>query len=273
MVLRRDHPGLSGSFDRMLRRDELVAVLPGAYVRPGLEQRWDVRVAALARRHPDAVLVCGSAAHATYWPGLPVRLVECAVPRPCAPAPGYRFTERRVPPELVAEVDGLRVSVPALTAIELCTTAGGEAIDRALRTRTATLQGMWEALALTTKRPGNADRRSLLLDSRDEPWSEAERLCHRLLREAGIDRWKANRPVTADGRLFYLDIVFREAMLVLEIDGRLHELDEDVFENDRHRQNALVLDGWHVLRFTWRMLVDQPDLVIASVRSALARFR
>ena len=135
---------------------------------------------------------------------------------------------------------------------------------------------MWEALALTGG-PPRATRtgETLLLDSRDEPWSEAERLCHRLLREADVTRWKANRPVTGQTvassprrRLH------REAMLVLEIDGRLHELDrEDIFENDRYRQNALVLNGWHVLRFTWRMLVDQPDLVIASVRSALERFR
>lgn len=60
---------------------------------------------------------------------------------------------------------------------------------------------------------------------------------------------------------------------MLEIDGRLHEDDDDVFENDRHRQNALVLDGWMVLRFTWHMLTEQPELVLASVLTALGRLR
>lgn len=60
---------------------------------------------------------------------------------------------------------------------------------------------------------------------------------------------------------------------MIEIDGRLHERDAEVFENDRHRQNLLVVDGWTVLRFTWRMLVDTPGDVIALVRAALGRAR
>jgi len=39
---------------------------------------------------------------------------------------------------------------------------------------------------------------------------------------------------------------------------------------DRYRQNALVLAGWRVLRFTYRMLVDEPDYVIATILAALA---
>jgi very-short-patch-repair endonuclease len=43
-----------------------------------------------------------------------------------------------------------------------------------------------------------------------------------------------------------------------------------VFESDRRRQNALVLEGWLVLRFTWRMLTEQPDLVVRSIQEALS---
>ncbi|HEX2308075.1 MAG TPA: hypothetical protein VHI14_07145 [Jatrophihabitantaceae bacterium] len=35
------------------------------------------------------------------------------------------------------------------------------------------------------------------------------------------------------------------------------------FESDRLRQNELVAAGWRVLRFTWRMLYDDPDRVLA----------
>ena len=56
------------------------------------------------------------------------------------------------------------------------------------------------AMELTAARAGNQTRRQLLLDSRDEPWSEAERLFHRLLREAGITGWKANQPVVLKDR-------------------------------------------------------------------------
>lgn len=60
---------------------------------------------------------------------------------------------------------------------------------------------------------------------------------------------------------------------MVEIDGRLHEDDPEVFENDRHRQNALVLHGWTVLRFTWRMLEDDPAAFVAAVREAMEAAR
>jgi hypothetical protein len=34
-----------------------------------------------------------------------------------------------------------------------------------------------------------------------------------------------------------------------------------------------VLDGWLILRFTWRQLCRQPELVAAHVRAALATSR
>ena len=59
---------------------------------------------------------------------------------------------------------------------------------------------------------------------------------------------------------YYLDIAFRRERVASEIDGRLHETDVDLFESDRIRQNALMLRGWLVLRFTWHML-DQRSRV------------
>ena len=67
-----------------------------------------------------------------------------------------------------------------------------------------------------------------------------------------------------------MDVAFKHEMVALEVDGRLHETNEDLFESDRWRQNFLVLEGWQVLRFTWRMLVDDPQSVIENVLAALA---
>ena len=185
--------------------------------------------------------------------------------------PGFRQSRWSVPPELVEECGRLRLTAPALTALDLCTEVGGEAIDQALRTRTATLAGMHHALELTPGRRGNQDRRALLLDSRDEPWSEAERLCHRLLRGAGLTGWRSNLPVLVGDARYYLDVAFPQLRLAIEIDGRLHQQDPELFESDRRRQNALVLDGWIVLRFTWRMLTDCPEAVIAAIRDAVGQ--
>jgi very-short-patch-repair endonuclease len=76
--------------------------------------------------------------------------------------------------------------------------------------------------------------------------------------------------VFLEGRLYYIDIAFPHVKLAIEIDGRLHEEDHDLFESDRWRQNALVADGWRVLRFTWEMLRDHPDTVVAAIRQAIA---
>jgi very-short-patch-repair endonuclease len=42
-----------------------------------------------------------------------------------------------------------------------------------------------------------------------------------------------------------------------------------LFRRDRQRQNAVVLAGWTVLRFTWHDLTQRPNEVIAEIRLAL----
>ena len=75
--------------------------------------------------------------------------------------------------------------------------------------------------------------------------------------------------MTVDGSTYYLDVLFRGIRLLIEIDGREHHTGKEVFETDRWRQNLLLLDGWFVLRFTWAMLEERPDEVVAMVRAAL----
>jgi Protein of unknown function (DUF559) len=157
-----------------------------------------------------------------------------------------RFSRRQLPAELVVRRAGLRFTSPALTALDLCDSLGGDAIDEALRARATTLRHLHRALDLTRARIGNPERRRLLIDSKDEPWSAPERKFHRLLRAAGITAWKANRPLVIGGSLFFIDVAFRHVKLAIEIDGRLYHNDSEVFETDRWRQNLLILDGWCV---------------------------
>jgi very-short-patch-repair endonuclease len=266
----RDHPALRGAIQWRVRTGELRPVLPGVYAAAAVAGTTATRIAALGRWDPDAVLTHEAAAAVTFWPRLPVPTVRCAVRHFHPPQSGIAFTRRGIPPELVWMRPGLRLTSPALTALDLCELVGGGAIDQALRTRSTTVALMREALALTPGRNGNRIRRQLLLDSRDEPWSEAERLCHRLLRAAGITGWRANQPLRLDGAVIYPDVLFRRLRLVVEIDGREFHSDPEVFESDRHRQNLLVLHGWRVLRVTWRMIQQDPDQVVAMVREAMA---
>ncbi len=132
-------------------------------------------------------------------------------------------------------------------------------------------QQLHEAIDLTPGRRGNGDRRILLLDSRDEPWSEPERDAHRLLREVGITGWKANHPLEMLSHVYYLDIAFPDHHLAIEIDGREFHDTPEAFESDRWRQNDIVLAGWRVLRFTASMVRDHPQIVLRQIERALAQ--
>ena len=270
LIARRHHPELSGAVDWALRNRELTSVLPGVYAVTALAAAPQTRMRAVCMRYPDAVLLRGAAARASYWQQAPLTAIDVANPQKVAPQRGFRFTRRCIPPELVDEYDGLRFTIPALTAIDMATFSCTDAIDHALRTRAASLPLMYEALARTANRIGNPERMRLLLDSRDLPWSAAERLAHQILRRAGIRGWRTNLKILLGGRLYFIDIVFPLVKLAIEIDGRQHEDDEDLFESDRWRQNALVGDGWRVLRFTWDMLQNHPELFVATVRAAIA---
>jgi hypothetical protein len=151
---------------------------------------------------PDAILVGAAAAWVSFWPEIRVSHVTCSLKHQRRPQHGYEFTRRQIPAELVVSRYGLRYTCPSLTALDLCEVMGGNAIHQALRTRAATLGQLHRALELTGGREGNRTKRRLLLDSRAEPWSEAERFFHRLLREADITGWKANRPVVLDDSTF-----------------------------------------------------------------------
>jgi len=247
----------------------MVRVLPGTYVPAGLTGDLSTRLRAIGRWNPRAVVLAGAAARVLFWPELHVEEIDVGWPRAAPDALGYRFHRRSIDPDHVVFVGGTRVASPALAAIDLVADLGGGAIDACLRSRAARLSELWGALKAHPGRPGNALVARLLNDSRDEPWSEAERLAHRLLRRHRITGWTANLAIRAGGRRYFGDVVFRAQRLVVEIDGRLHEDDPDVFEHDRSRQNALTLAGWKVLRFTYRMLVEMPEYVIATIRAAL----
>lgn len=269
VVVRRDHPKLIGAIDWLIRNGGLSPVLPGVYAEPRTCDSIRTRIRAVMHWDPDAVLVGTAAAWVSFWPEIRVSTIACSLKHQRRPQLGYDFTRRQIPAELIINRAGLRYTAAALTALDLCGAMGGDAIDQALRSRATTLAQLHQVMELTAGRVGNRTKRQLLLDSREEPWSEAERYFHGLLRDAGITGWKANRSIVLDGSTFYVDVVFRKLKLAIEIDGRLFHTEAEVFETDRWRQNLLILDGWCVLRFTWTMIKERPEEVIAMVREAI----
>ena len=271
VILAREHPRLENALVRAASAGRLVRPLPGVFADPGNAGDLVTKMAAVSRWDPNAVIRGRAAAAVSYWPEIKVSTVEVASPIRHVPQPGFAFQHRRIPPELIQRRAPLSFTLPPLTAIDLATFDDTDSIDIALRRKAVDLESLRHALEQTSKRRGNTERWRVLLDSRAEPWSRAERLAHRLYRRAGITGWVGNLKVTVpDWATYSLDIAFQRQRLACEIDGRETHDNDDAFETDRERQNALIMAGWTVLRFTWKMLTADPDYVVWATRAALA---
>ncbi|HET9871949.1 MAG TPA: DUF559 domain-containing protein [Propionibacteriaceae bacterium] len=273
-IARRDHRDIAGSLDRQLRAGALVAILPGVYCAADAAQQPSTRLrASCLWAGPDAVLTGLAAARATFWPDCRLDSITVALPTSSKESRGTFLVERRrIPPGLVRRSHQLAVTAPSLTAVDMAVLpTGGDVIDRVLRSRMASLGELWEVHRQMSQRAGNRMRAELLRDSRDEPWSEAERLQHRLLRAARITGWRTNVWVRAGQHGYFVDVLFARHRLVLEVDGFETHGTREAFEADRFRRNELVLAGFVVLNFTWRQLVDESDWVLGCIRQALRR--
>lgn len=219
-----------------------------------------VRMAALQLRDPDTVFTGLGAIKLLLEPDLKPPVLT-ATGRLTTPVAGFKLSQRIIQPEWIESSQGLRCTSLALTAVDLIPTHGGDYVDRVLRAAgrngREALDLMWQAFTDHPNRPGNDLRRSVLEASRGLPWSAAERLAHAALRDAGIVGWRSNYAVTVGSNTYFIDVAFPAVRLAVEIDGREFHSDRVQFEQDRHRQNALVSAGWTVLRFTWDMLHDR----------------
>lgn len=178
------------------------------------------------------------------------------------PVPPFHFPARTIPADLITQVDGIRLTPPALTALDLCTgPLGPAATDRALQVRAVTVPDLLTALELTPHRRVNDLRCALLREVRSEGCSPVERRGHRALRAAGITDWVANRRYRVFGEDVRPDIRFRRVKLIIEFDGFGYHSSRAAFDHDRKRGNLLPLAGFTVLRYTDVTLDDEVEFL------------
>ena len=70
---------------------------------------------------------------------------------------------------------------------------------------------------------------------------------------------------------YEVDFLWPEQRVVVELDGWEGHGHRLAFERDRARDAALQAAGYLVLRFTWRQLRDEPQLVARRIAEALGR--
>jgi hypothetical protein len=177
---------------------------------------------------------------------------------------------------------GIDVTTPERTVCDLGRVLGDGAlltvVDDQLRRHQATLDRMYGVFYRYARRgrPGVTRLRRVL--ERFEPGfvvpeSVLERRTLELLRAAEIPLPDGQVPLTFwDDLVGRVDFAYVEERIVIEVDGRRFHGPE-VFESDRERDNAAGLAGWRVLRFTWAMVTERPEYVVAVVTAALAQAR
>jgi very-short-patch-repair endonuclease len=263
----RDYPRSARTIQRAAASGRVVAILPGVFVSPERHASTAIRIRA-ACAWSSAGSIHGLTAaqlHLRRPVTLPIRL---RAPWRGEPPAWLQVSTGKVARPI--EESGLRIATAAHAVVELAEADGGEAVFAALRKRLVTPIQLIEVLTEFAGSRGSRTRRTVVESAASNPWSFGEARLHDLLRHAGIGGWVANEAVRVAGRLVFPDVRFPEHSLVLEFDGEAFHSDHEQFEEDRVRQNILVLGSFRVLRFTWEAVTLHPETVIRTVRTALA---
>lgn len=99
----------------------------------------------------------------------------------------------------------------------------------------------------------------------DRPRSELEARFLRLCRRHRLPIPEVNVPI---GR-FTVDFLWRERRLVVETDGYRFHRGRQAFEDDRARDVELRLQGYEVIRFTYRQVTEDPNGVAQPLEAIL----
>ncbi len=233
---------------------------------------WSACWAALILSGPDAALT-GHSALAAYGFAIPhapivlhsprnrhIRVPGAVVLRDDTLSPPARSVIRfPVVYRRRAGIDALRVD-----AVD----PGRAILHELLRRRWLTEGDLAEAIYVFRCHKGNQNLRHHHEYAASGSRAESERRLIRMIRTSQLDGWAFNVDIyAANGDLLAVaDAVQQASRTIVEVDGRAWHTAHDRFQRDRQRQNALVLAGWTVLRFTWEDLTMRPNGVIGQLR-------
>jgi very-short-patch-repair endonuclease len=165
--------------------------------------------------------------------------------------------------------DELRVTSPERTLLDLAATLPQKELDRAVNEalvlRLATADGLRSYLARSSRRQGaRALREALRVETRVTR-SELEAAMLALLRRVDLPIPQTN--VLLAGHL--VDFYWPDHGVVVETDGYGPHGTPRRFESDRARDAHLTALGYRVLRFTWRQLTAEPEVIAARLAAVL----
>jgi very-short-patch-repair endonuclease len=199
------------------------------------------------------------------------RQVHLTVPRTAKGIEGiHTHRPRTLRPEDVVVVDGLRVTSPARTLIDLADFRKRRMLERAID------QAEFHRLHLPLgevhdrihRRPHSRVLRSVIaahVAGSTITESEAEELFLEIVRRAGLSSPVAQLSMWGRRR----DFVWPLQRVVVEIDGRQAHDRDSAFERDALRDAEVVINGHRPLRFTRRAVKFDQSYVELALRAVL----
>jgi len=188
-------------------------------------------------------------------------------------ARGIETHVARLRPGDTVLVDGIRTTKVARTLLDLAEVLTldqlVQAIDNATGKRHLRPILMSSMLKESHGRRGLKPLKQALLITRPQDVltrSELERRALRLIRRHRLPTPEVN--VRLHG--YEVDLLWRHAHLVAELDGREHHDRDDAYERDTRRDTNLLARGWTTARFTWRQVVNDPAWVVDRLAAFLA---
>jgi hypothetical protein len=185
-----------------------------------------------------------------------------------------------IPDEDITTIDGIPVTKPARTLLDLATVEPEEVVERclddALRRRLVSLPFLesWLKDPRRDRHRGAPMLRRLVAARATVGVTESplEGATLKLIRDAGLPIPMLQYTVR-DGNRFVarLDFAYPEERVAIEADGFRYHDDRRGFDKERARGNDLEAMGWRVLRVTSQHVEKDSESVAAWVRRALNR--
>jgi very-short-patch-repair endonuclease len=230
-------------------------------------------------REAGALLACGDGAVLSHrsagalW-GLvargPAEIDVTLVARRRAGHAGIRIHRAPLPPQDVMRRLDLAVTSPLRTLLDLSAVVSRDELHRAVNEaqvqRLVTADEIRRALG---PRRGVRALRDAVGDEPRVTRSDIERRMLALVRRVGLPLPATNVVVAGHE----VDFLWPEQRVIVETDGHAAHFTPARFESDRARDARLVAAGYVVLRFTWRQLVREPEVVAARLAAALAGYK
>jgi very-short-patch-repair endonuclease len=201
--------------------------------------------------------------------------LEVTVPRTAPRTTAFVARRSKLEADEIEEIDGIPCTTVSRTLLDLAAIAPPSEVARAIKEadylRLTDTTGIHTLIQRHPRRRGLRALREALAEAAYGAGHTKEemeaRMKHRLFAE-NLPPPEFNAQVELGEQAYEVDIVWRSARLIVELDGWQAHGTRHGFESDRERDRRLAAAGYRVIRVTWTQLGD--PALMGDLRAILA---